>query len=108
MTGAFSADPERLRAHASGLAGYADRLAATGARLPDGLGEQSLGAFTGFLTAGLGAAMAATLDAFTHAASTVDAVGTGLRRTAEDYQRTDDDQAAGFARLDENAAGGAR
>jgi hypothetical protein len=35
-----------------------------------------------------------TLDAFTHVASTMDKVGEGLRQTAEEYQRTDDDNAA--------------
>lgn len=92
--GEFTVDPERLRGHAGRLAGYADRLAATGARLPDALGEQSLGSFAGFLTAGLGGAMATTLDAFGHVASSVDQVGDGLRQVAEDYQRTDDDSSA--------------
>ncbi|WP_033440495.1 WXG100 family type VII secretion target [Saccharothrix sp. NRRL B-16314] len=91
---AFTADPEQLRGHAGTLAGYADRLAATGARLPGALGEQSLGSFAGFLTAGLGGAMATTMDAFGHVASAVEQVGGGLRQSADHYQRTDDDSAA--------------
>lgn len=98
--GDFTADPEQLRAHAGRLAGHADRLATTGARLPDALGEQSLGSFAGFLAAGLGGAMATTLDAFGHVAAAVDQVGGGLRQAAEDYQRTDDDNAAGLAGIE--------
>ncbi|MEV1118378.1 type VII secretion target [Actinosynnema sp. NPDC049800] len=92
--GDFTVDPEQLRGHAGRLAGYADRLAASGTRLPDALGEQSLGSFAGFLTAGLGGAMATTLDAFGHVASAVDQVSGGLRQVAEGYQRTDDDSSA--------------
>lgn len=100
----FTADPEQLRRHAATLAGYADRLAANGARLPDALGEQSLGSFAGFLTAGLGGAMTATLDAFGHVASAVDQVGAGVRQVADEYQRTDDDNSAGFTGIDAEAA----
>ncbi|QQQ79622.1 WXG100 family type VII secretion target [Saccharothrix sp. 6-C] len=92
--GDFTVDPEQLRGHAGRLAGHADRLAATGARLPDALGEQSLGSFAGFLTAGLSGAMATTLDAFGHVAAAVDQVGGGLRQVADQYQRTDDDSSA--------------
>ena len=94
--GSFTVDPEQLRAHASKLAGYADQLAAISGRLPDALGEQSLGSFAQFLTAGLGAAMTATLDAFAHAASVVDQVGGGVRQAAEVYQRTDGNSASGL------------
>lgn len=93
MTG-FGVDPDQLRDHAAGIAGYADRLAAIGTRLPDGLSGQPLGSFGQFLTTGLGAGMTATLDAFAHAASTVDQVSGGMRQAAESYQRTDDDSAA--------------
>ncbi|MGW4212160.1 type VII secretion target [Lentzea sp. NPDC004789] len=90
----FTVDHEQLRGHASTLAGYADQLNATGAGLPTGLGQEALGSFAQFLTAGLGSAMQDTLDAFTHVGSTMDKVGEGLRQTADLYQRTDDDNAA--------------
>lgn len=110
MTGeeAFTVDPEQLRAHARGLAGHADRLSTSGARLPDALGEQSLGSFAGFLTAGLGGAMATTLDAFGHAAETADKVGSGLRQVADQYERTDDDSATGLTGIEANMGEGFR
>ena len=90
----FTVDHEQLRGHAATLTRYADQLAATGSGLPAGPGQEALGSFAQFLTAGLGSAMQDTLDAFTHVASTMDKVGEGLRQTAEEYQRTDDDNAA--------------
>lgn len=100
MTG-FTADPEELRAHAGRLCGYADRLADLGAPLPEALGEQSLGSFASFLTAGLGGAMSASRAAFTHVASTVDLVGGGVRQSADDVARADDDGAAGLTAVQE-------
>ncbi|MEV6238482.1 type VII secretion target [Lentzea sp. NPDC051838] len=91
---AFQTDHEQLRRHAATLAGYADQLSSTGTGLPDQLGQDSLGSFAQFLTAGLGSAMNETLDAFTHIASTMDKVSEGMRNTADLYQRTDDDNAA--------------
>lgn len=107
-TPSFAVDPSRLDAHAGSLAGYADQLAAIGSRLPDALGEQSLGSFAQFLTAGLGGAMTATLDAFAHAASTVDAVGGGVRQAAGQYRHTDEDNAAGLADVDASLREGVR
>jgi uncharacterized protein YukE len=100
----FTADPEQLRRHAARLADHADRLAAHGTRLPDAIGEQSLGSFAGFITAGLGGAMAATQDAFGHVASAVDQVGDGVRKVADEYQRTDDDNSAGLTGIDAEAS----
>lgn len=94
----FTVDHEQLRKHAATLAGYADQLSATGTQLPDQLGQQSLGSFAQFLTSGLGGAMGETLNAFTHVASTMDKVGEGMRKTADLYQRTDDDNAATVVR----------
>lgn len=91
--GHFGLDPDQLRAHAGTLAGYADRLSAIGTGLPDSLAAQSLGSFAQFLTAGLGGAMTETLNAFGHAASTVDMMSGGVRQAADSYQRTDDDNA---------------
>lgn len=90
----FAVDHEQLRGHAATLAGYADQLAETGTRLPDQLGQESLGSFAQFLTSGLGGAMNGTLGAFTHIASTMDKVSAGMRQTADAYQRTDDDNTA--------------
>jgi uncharacterized protein YukE len=86
----FTVDHEQLRGHATTLAGYADRLAATGGRLPDQLGQESLGSFAQFLTSGLSGSMGETMGAFAHVASTMDKVGEGMRQTAETYQRTDE------------------
>ena len=90
----FTVDHEQLRKHAATLAGCADQLSATGTALPGQLGQDSLGSFAQFLTSGLGGAMNETLQAFSHVASTMDKVSTGMRQTADLYQRTDDDNAA--------------
>jgi uncharacterized protein YukE len=90
----FTVDHEQLRGHAATLAGYADQLSATGTRLPDQLGQESLGSFAQFLTTGLSGAMGETLAAFAHVASTMDKVSAGMRQTADTYQRSDDDSAA--------------
>ena len=92
----FTVDHEQLRGHAGTLAGYADQLAATGTRLPDQVGKDSLGEFAQFLTAGLGTAMGETLQAFQHVATTIDKVSTGVRHVADTYQRTDDTNASGL------------
>lgn len=94
----FAVDHEQLRQHASSLAKYADQLAGT--RLPEHLGQQDLGEFAQFLTAGLGTAMSRTGQAFAHVASTMDKVSEGMRRTAEQYQRTDDGTATNLAGVD--------
>jgi uncharacterized protein YukE len=90
---AFDVDPGQLRSHAGVLDGYAGRLSVLGSGLPGSLAEQSLGSFAQFLTTGLGSAMTETLNAFSHASSTVDMVAGGVRQTADAYQRTDDDTA---------------
>lgn len=92
----FNIDPDQLRAHAGVLAGHADQLSAIGSRLPGSLAEQSLGSFAQFLTAGLGGAMTATMDAFAHGASTVDKVSIGARQVADQYQYTDEGSATGL------------
>ena len=86
----FTVDHEQLRGHAATLAGYADRLSATGGRLPDQLGQDSLGSFAQFLTTGLSGSMGETMGAFAHVASTMDKMSEGMRQTAETYQRTDE------------------
>lgn len=94
----FTVDHEQLRKHAGTLANHADQLAQT--RLPDQLNHNTLGEFAQFLTAGLGNAMGETLQAFKDVATAMDKVSTGMRRTADDYQRTDDTNADGLGRVD--------
>lgn len=98
----YRVDPEQLRTHSGSLADYADRLAAIGPGLPDSLAGQPLGSFAQFLTAGLGGAMAETLNAFDHAAATVDMVAGGVRQTADSYQRTDEDGVATLTGIETN------
>ncbi|GHH29878.1 type VII secretion target [Lentzea cavernae] len=86
----LTADHEQLRRHAATVSGYADRLSETGTRMPDRLGQESLGSFAQFLTTGLSGPMGETTGAFARMASTLDKVGEGVRRTAENYQRTDE------------------
>ena len=104
----FDVNPDQLRAHAGTLAGYADRLSAIGTGLPGSLAEQSLGSFAQFLTVGLGGAMTEALNAFGHAASTVDMVGSGVRQAADSYQRTDEDNATNLTGVEANAGEGVR
>ncbi|MFC7614513.1 type VII secretion target [Actinokineospora soli] len=97
MTG-YRTEPDQLDRHASGLAGVADRLASVATRLPDGLGDQPLGAFGQFLSAGLESAMGSTADAIDHAASTSDTMAVALANTAAHYRATDEQNAASFDR----------
>lgn len=96
----YQADHEQLRGHAASLAGYADRLSAIGTRLPNEMGEGSLGSFAQFITAGLGNAMSATMDGFASVASTVDKVSVGMRDVADRYQRDDDGTTAAMSGID--------
>ena len=96
MTG-FQVEADQLDRQASHLAGVADQLSGVAARMPSGLGEQTLGSFAQFLTAGLQSAMAATADAVAHAVVTTDVMALGMCRTAEDYRRTEDRNTLGFA-----------
>ncbi|MER7083995.1 Excreted virulence factor EspC, type VII ESX diderm [Saccharopolyspora kobensis] len=86
-------DPAQIRAHANTVAGLASGLSDAAGAVPAGPAENSLGTFLGFLTAGLGAAMSQTGQAIAQASSAVEAVSSALVRTAEDYERTDDDNA---------------
>lgn len=53
----FTVDHEQLRRHAATLTGCADQLSVAGGRLPDQLGQESLGSFAQFLTSGLSGSM---------------------------------------------------
>jgi uncharacterized protein YukE len=93
----FRTAPDQLEGHAGSLAAVADELAAVAGRMPDSIGEQSLGSFAQFIVAGLQGAMAETLAAVNRAASTTDQMSTGMRQTAADYRREDDDRATTFS-----------
>jgi hypothetical protein len=93
----FRTTPEQLEGHAGSLSAVADELSAVAGHLPDSIGEQSLGSFAQFIVAGLQGAMAEALAAVNHAASTSDQMSTGMRQTAADYRREDDDNAATFS-----------
>jgi uncharacterized protein YukE len=89
----FQVEPDQIRGHATTVGSLSDQLSAIAASLPGGLAEQALGTFTQFLASGLQGAMGHTADAIAHASSSVDEMSTGLRRTADDYQRADDQSA---------------
>ena len=101
MSAGFGVDPARLRRHAGTVGALADRLGTLSRGLPEnGPGDQALGAFVQFLTAGLQTATAKVTGAVAHASSTVDAVSANLRRTAEHYERQDEHNAAVLPRED--------
>ncbi|GAA2669269.1 MULTISPECIES: type VII secretion target [Actinosynnema] len=89
----FHVDADRLRQRATTIAGVADRLAGAAGRVPDGVPEGALGSFTRFLAAGLSGAVERSGAAIGGASEAVDAIGAAVRRSAEDYQRADDDSA---------------
>ena len=90
MTEQFGIDPEDLRRHATTVSGLADQLSAAAGGLPGVLGGGALGTFCEFLAGGLQDGMAGVAAATTSASASVDQVSTGLRQTAENYQRVDD------------------
>lgn len=94
MTAGFEVDPAQLRRHAATVGDLADRLGNVARSAPSGLGDQALGVFVQFLTAGLQSAVAKTNDAVSHASSTVDKVSANLAQAAESYERRDQDNAA--------------
>ena len=89
MTAGFEVDPAQLRRHAATVGDLADRLGNVARSAPAGLGDQALGVFVQFLTAGLQAATQKTNDAVAHASSTVDKVSANLSQAAESYERRD-------------------
>ncbi|MGK4592640.1 WXG100 family type VII secretion target [Amycolatopsis sp. w19] len=99
----YTVDPDQLRRHAGRLAAHADQLSSLGTALPGEMPPTALGPFVQCFTAGIGAAMSRTRDAFARTASVMDDVGDGMRRAAGMYQSTDEEHAA---RL--NRDGGAR
>lgn len=89
MNDQFGIDPDALRKHAGTVSGVADQLSTAAGGLPSDLGG-ALGTFCQFLAGGLQDAMGGVAEATTSASTSIDKVGTGLRRTADDYQRVDD------------------
>lgn len=92
----FEVQSDRIHSHAATVSDVADQLSTIAGRLPNALGDGALGAFTQFITAGLGGAMSQTTDAIAHASSSVDEMSEGLRRTAVTYQSADDRNTAQF------------
>jgi len=90
----YTVDPDQLRRHAGRLAAHADQLSSLGSTLPGEMPPTALGPFARCFTAGIGAAMSRTREAFARTASVMDDVGDGVRRAAERYQSTDEDHAA--------------
>ncbi|MGI8305647.1 type VII secretion target [Saccharopolyspora hattusasensis] len=90
----FQVDPAQIREHANTVSGIASGLSSAGGGLPGEPAENALGTFVQFLTAGLGTAMTQATDAIALAASAMDDVSAALVRTAEDYQRSDEHNAA--------------
>ncbi|TDP95009.1 type VII secretion target [Labedaea rhizosphaerae] len=86
----FGIDPDDLRRHATTVSGLADQLATAAGSLPGDLGGGALGSFCEFLAGGLQAGMGGVAEATTSASASVDQISTGLRQTAEAYQRIDD------------------
>jgi len=86
----FGIDPDDLRRHATTVSGLADQLSTAAGSLPGDLGGGALGTFCDFLSTGLQGGMGEVAAATTSASTSVEEISTGLRRTAEDYQRVDD------------------
>lgn len=96
----FEVNPEQIRSHAKTVGEAADKLSSAAQGMPGELPGDALGPFVQFLTTGLSGAMTQTTDAVAHASSTMDGMSSALVRTAEDYQRADDDNAALLLRKD--------
>jgi uncharacterized protein YukE len=94
----FDVDTDQLHGHASGVGDVADQLSAIGGRLPSGLADTALGLFAQFLASGLQGAMTQVANTITDASSSVAELGTGITRTAADYQDTDETNAANLTR----------
>lgn len=101
MSERFLVTPERLEGHAGSLDIVADQLSMVAGQMPDAVGDQPLGAFAQFLVTGLQNAMGEATAAITHAVSTSDEMGAGLRQTAAGYRLAEDRGTAGFDRLGE-------
>jgi uncharacterized protein YukE len=90
MTTNYDVDPDQLRGHAGSVGDIADQLSAIGGGLPSGLADLALGLFTQFLTSGLQGSMTQVANTITDASSSVAELSTGIARTADGYQYTDE------------------
>ncbi|GAA3583515.1 hypothetical protein GCM10022222_80360 [Amycolatopsis ultiminotia] len=89
MSGEFDVDPAQLRRHSATVGALADRLSVVSRTGPGELGDQALGTFAQFLTAGLHSAAGKVGAAMQHASSTVHTVSANLSQAAENYERRD-------------------
>jgi hypothetical protein len=97
----FQVDLAQIRAHAGAVSDVAGGLSSVHDGLSGGgVAGNALGTFVQFLAAGLHDAMTQTTQSVAHASSAVDNVSSGLVRTADDYQHTDEDNAARLRRED--------
>jgi uncharacterized protein YukE len=94
----YDVDTAQLRGHAGSVGDVADQLSDIGGRLPSGLADLALGLFAQFLTSGLQGAMTQVANTITDASSSVAEMGTGLARTADGYQYTDEGNATNLTR----------
>lgn len=92
----FGIEPQDLRRHATSVSGLADGLSSAAGSLPGDLGGGALGSFCEFLASGLQSGMGGVAQATTSASASVEEISTGLRQTADAYQRIDDDSSAAF------------
>ncbi|HWE90713.1 MAG TPA: type VII secretion target [Pseudonocardiaceae bacterium] len=91
----FQVDLAQIRAHAGAVSDLAGELSSVNDGLSGGgVSGNALGTFVQFLASGLHDAMTQTTQSVGHASSAVDNVGAALRRTADGYQHTDEDNAA--------------
>ncbi|MCP2163241.1 hypothetical protein [Goodfellowiella coeruleoviolacea] len=93
----YHVDLDQLDGHAGSLADLANQLSDVAARMPNALGDQPLGAFAQFLTAGLQTAMSEAASAIAHAAATTDEMSSGLSRTVQAYRLVEDQNAVAFS-----------
>ncbi|MDI2031040.1 type VII secretion target [Saccharopolyspora sp. TS4A08] len=100
MSTEFHVDHEQIRAHASTVAGLSDGLSSTARAVAGGPAGNALGSFVEFATLGFGEAMTQAAQAVSAASGALDSVSRGLARSAEDYQRADDEGVALLAKED--------
>lgn len=93
----FDVDVEQLRWHANTIASVADQLSGVSGRAPDHVADGALGTFTQFLTAGLSGAVGRTGGAIGGVSAAVDTMSVAIRRSAETYQYTDEQNAGNLA-----------
>lgn len=89
----FDVDADQLRWHANTIAGIADQLSGVSGRAPDRVADGALGTFAQFLSAGLSGAVGRANAAIGDVSAAVDGMSVAIRRSADDYQQTDQSSA---------------